>query len=167
MMKTGIKVLSTVAVVGIVCGSCVWAAQAGAGQGGFRGLPRVGMMVQRVRTWLAIDDAQAANIKAVLASHKDSLMQARDTSQEARTALVDTILSKGNDEQAVRQAWRDFSYKIENAVIAAAGTIADVKAELTPAQQERVAAAREHMLNLKAAKLDMWRDIGQPLPQGE
>jgi Spy/CpxP family protein refolding chaperone len=134
---------------------------------GLVGARRGGVALQRLRTWLAVDDAQAARVKTVMVSHKESLMQARDSAKAAREALVEGIRTSGGDEAAVRLAWRAFASEIEDSVVAAAGCVADVQAELTPEQQERCGQAMEHLRALQAAKLDMWREIGQPLSQGE
>lgn len=166
-MKKRTMMLSAVALAGVVCGSCVGLVQAGTRRDGFGATPRGGAVMEKVRTWLAIDDVQAARIKTALERHKDDLIQARDFSLKARVTLVDTLVSNGHNEQAVRQAWRTFAVQVEDAVVAAAGTMADVKTELTPAQRERCAKTREHLRNIRAAKLDMWRDIRQPLSQGE
>lgn len=166
-MKTRKMVLWAVAVVGIVCGCCAWTVQGVAGQKGLAGASRGGMAKERIRTWLAIDDAQAVTIKTVLKSHKESLMQAHVSSMAARQVLVDTILTRGGDEATVRLAWRDFASRVEDSVVAAAGCLTDVKAQLTPEQQERCSLALDHIRAIRAAKLDMWRDIGQPLSSDE
>lgn len=101
------------------------------------------MQLMRIRHAERIE--QLEEIVATVSAHKESLLAAHLAAREARTALVDAVLTEGDNERAIRRAWRKCAKKTEDSVVAVAAAASSVLAELTPEQRKAIDEMRARL----------------------
>lgn len=126
----------------------------GPGPGGPLGEFR--MMAER----LGLTDAQKAQIKSILQSHKDEWKALADRAATAHKALQDAVTADPIDDELIRQRSAAVAAVQADVAVARAHTRAEILQVLTPDQQAQAKALHAKMQD----RVQQWRKRG---PAGE
>ncbi|MBI5832363.1 MAG: periplasmic heavy metal sensor [Armatimonadetes bacterium] len=116
----------------------------------------LGQMLGRAAAKLELTDAQKAEIKTKVATHREEIVGALGKVRDATRRLDDLTLAEPLDQEAVRSAATQLGQALGDAALVKAKVLAEIKPLLTPEQIDRLKTLRADT----RGKID--KAVGQP-----